>query len=476
MKRSLITTMLALVLIAGTCVVNDTTNPVVTIVVPANNAVLAPGTITIKAVATDNKAIARVEFFAGAAKIGEDATASADTFDVSWTVSTEGSYTLKVVAWDKSDNTAEHSISVTIQTGGGGTGPTYHENDIVGGDSVWYPSGNPHIVKNNLDINQNGKLTIMPGCVVKFNTGAGFRVGQTTPGELVAIGKPDSGIVFTSNAATPNAGDWLGFDFYEETRTSSQLSYCDVNYAGWENYGAVNIEWSGSVRIDHTTIRNAPKYGIWFGGDNGYIAGFTGNTITGCGGYPIYIRPGKLSKLMGGNTLTGNAKNGIYVTSGNVTETGEWVNQGVPFVIGGSVSVGSADGAFLTIGKGATVKMGVDNHIAVGHSGPGGLKADSVVFTSAAATPQRGDWDGIWFYERSTDAECRLTNCIIEFGGGDGYGNVWIEDALPTITGCHIAHSASWGIYLSGADYPNPDELENNNTWDDNVSGNVRRP
>lgn len=480
MRRSLTMTILALLLMAGACIVSDTTNPVVTIVIPANNAVLAPGTIVIKAMATDNKAMAKVEFFAGSTKIGEDATATADTFDVSWTAATEGQYTLKAVAWDKSDNTAENSISVTIQVGGGGTGPTYHENDIVGGDSVWYPSGNPHIVKSTIDINQNGKLVVMPGCIVKFDPGTSFIVGHTTPGELQAVGKPDadSGIVFTSNAATPNPGDWEGFDFYDQTRTSSQLSYCDINYGGYTNWGAINIEWAGSVKMDHCTIRNAPKWGIWIGEENGYVAGFTGNTITGCGDYPIYTCPGGLSRFLGGNTLTGNAagKDGIYVTGGSVTATGEWLNQGVPYVIGGDVSVGSTTGAYLTIGTGATVKFGRDIHLAIGNTYPGGLKADSVTFTTAAGTPQRGDWEGVWFYDKCTDAECRLTNCTIEYGGGDGYGNIWSGDAVPTITGCHIAHSNAWGVWLDGPDAPDPDELENNNTWDDNVSGNVKRP
>ncbi|MEO0085765.1 MAG: hypothetical protein ABIK37_03955, partial [candidate division WOR-3 bacterium] len=196
----------------------------------------------------------------------------------------------------------------------------------------------------------------------------------------------------------------------------------------------------------------------------------------GCGDYPIYIGPKSLSKLEGGNTLTGNAKNGIYVTTGSVVTTGTWRNQGVPYVIGGDINIKSPEGAYLTIEKGCTVKMGPSTHFGIGNNEPGGLKADSVVFTSVASTPQRGDWEGIWFYDECTDAECRLTNCTVEFGGGDGYGNVWISNSLPTITGCHIAHSASWGIYLDGSEYPDPDALENDNTFEDNVSGKVKRP
>ncbi len=464
---------MALVILVG-CPGTDTTNPTVTIVYPANNALLDTGRVTIKAVANDNKKVARVEFYDGAAKIGEDGTPTADTFDVSWTA-TAGAHTLKAVAVDEAENTAEHSINVTV-TAGGGAGPTYHSEDIVGGDSIWYPGGNPHIVSGRINIYQNGKLIIKPGCVVKFEPDAALVIGHDSPGELQAVGTADSMIYFTSNAATPNPGDWRGLDFYPDARTGSRLSYCEINYACWPNYAAVNIEGDQSIKIDHTTIKNSSKWGIWIGGDNGYVDGFTGNTITSCGSYPIYTPANKLHLWQGGNTLTGNAKDGIYVAGGDVSETGTWQNQGVPYIIGDNVTVGSDAGAYLTVAPGTVVQFTTDRHIAIGHTKPGGFKADSVTFTSAATTPQRGDWHGLWFYDRATDAECRLTSCRVEYGGGDGYGNIWIEDAVPTITGCYIAHSAGWGIYLEGSEYPDPDELEANNTFEDNASGNVRRP
>jgi len=348
----------------------------------------------------------------------------------------------------------------------------------VGGDSVWYASGNPHIVENTINIYQNGKLTIKPGCVVKFQTGTGFTVGSQTAGELVAVGTADSVITFTSNNASPNPGDWKGFDFYDQTRTSTQLSYCDINYGCYPSYAAVNIEGAQTIGMDHTTVHNSSKWGIWFNDRGGYITGFTGNTITGCAEYPIYGYADKLSKLTGGNTLTGNGKNAIYVGGGSVTEIGTWVNQGVPYLLSDDVSVGSSGGAYLTIAKGTTVQLGTGVSISMGNTVPGGLIADSVTFTSSATSPQRGDWYGIWFYGSSTDAQCQLTNCNIGYGGGDIYGNIWLEDAKPTITNCSIHDSKGWGVYLSGSEYPDPDSLEfsQGNTFANNDSSNVHRP
>ena len=462
----------ALVALVG-CTAEDTTSPVVNIVFPADGASLGAGAITIKVLATDNEAVAKVEFFDGTTKIGEDGTGTADTFDVSWTA-TAGAHTLRALASDDAGNDAEDEIDVTV---GGGGGPTVHDKDITGGDSIWYPAGNPHIVTRTTHIREDGKLTIMPGCLVKFDAGASFIVGSGgTAGELQAVGKADSLITFTSNASTPGAGDWEGFDFYDGTRTQSQLSYCVVDYGGFDAYGAINFDFNGSVGLDHCTIRNAPKYGIWTTGLGGYPRDFTGDTITACGDYPLYLHPGDLGELGAGNVLTGNTRDGILVQAGSVEETGTWPNQGVPYVLEGNLTIGSASGAYLTIADGSVVKLGPEKSITVGNTVSGGLKADSVTFTSAASSPQRGDWYGIWFYEDCNDAECALTGCRIEYGGGDDYGNIWIEDALPSISGCYIGHSAGWGIYLTGGEYPTPAALLAFNTFEDNALGDVYEP
>ncbi len=473
MRKLLALAVVAGLLMVAACDTADTTKPTVTFAYPTNGATVGVGSVAIKVVATDNKEVVKVEFYDGTTKIGEDATANADTFDVSWT-STAGAHTLKAVASDAAANTGEALIAVTV---GGSAGPTQHSQDIVGGDSIWYASGNPHIVENTINIYQNGKLTIKPGCIVEFKTGAGFVVGHTTSGELVAVGTVDSIITFTSNNTTPNPGDWSGFDFYDQTRTSTRLSYCDINYGCYLGYAAVNIEGAQTIGIDHTTIHNSSNWGIWFGDRGGYITGFTGNTITGCAKYPIYGYPDNISKLSGSNTLTGNGNgfDAIWLGSGTVAETGTWVNQGVPYFLAASASVGSSSGAYLTIEKGSTVQLGTGVSISIGYSVAGGLIADSVTFTSSATSPQKGDWEGIWFYGTSTDAQCRLTGCSIGYGGAT-YSNVWIEDAVPTITGCSIHDSKTWGIELHGSEYPDPDSLLAHNTFSANDSGNVHRP
>jgi hypothetical protein len=483
MRKALALAVVAGLLMVAACDTVDTTAPAVSIVNPVGGDTLAKGDIVIKAVATDNKAVAKVEFYVdGSLKGTDNVGGAADTFRYTWSdtaAQTAGSHVLATKAYDNAstpNTTTSANVTIYVAGGGSGTGPTEHSQDIVDGDSIWYPSGNPHIVAARIHINQNGKLTIKPGCIVKFETDCGFEVGHFSPGELLAVGTVDSTITFTSNNTTPNPGDWKGFDFYDQTRSSTQFSYCDINYGCYPSYAAVNIEGNQTIGMDHTTIHNSSNWGIWFNDAGGYMTGFTGNTITGCASYPLYIGAEKMGTLTGGNTLTGNGKNAIYVFEGNVTETGTWVNQGVPYFLSGNIYVASSGGAYLTIAKGTTVQFGTSVHLTVGQNDAGGLLADSVTFTSSASSPQKGDWYGIWFYGSATDAQCQLTRCNIGYGGGDYYANVYTRDAVPTITGCNIHDSKGWGIYLDGSDYPNPDSLVAHNTFASNDSGTVYHP
>jgi hypothetical protein len=85
--------------------------PTVAITSPAEGSV--SGTIDITATATDDNAVTQVEFFVDGASIGVDTTAP---YAASWntTTVTDGPYTVKATATDTANQTASHSISVTV--------------------------------------------------------------------------------------------------------------------------------------------------------------------------------------------------------------------------------------------------------------------------------------------------------------------------------------------------------------------------
>ena len=466
---------LALAVVAGLLLVaacDQGGKPTVTIVYPTNGATIGFGGTTIKAVATDDVGVAQVQFYDGSTSIGVDSSAVSDTFSVSWSGGAAGSHTLKAVATNDDGKTAEHSITVTVSAGNA----THHEGEIDTNE-VWYPAGNPHIIDGDVYTGNNVTLTIMPGCYVQFSADVELYTGYANPGSIIAVGKPDSLITFTSLSDTV-AGFWQAITFYGNTISTANMSYCNVFFGGKvsDKLGAIRVD-NCNIKFDHNLVRKSGSNGVWTS-TTGYFSDFTNNTITGSTLYAVHIGAEKVPTLGAGNTLTGNTKNGIEVFSSQVQASGTWLNHGVPYVVTDDVAID--ENAVVTIAPGTTIALDPDVEFYVGYAGPGGLIADGttgqITFTSSVSTPSAGDWRQLSFYGQSMSAQCQLINCKVEYAGQQSEGNIYISDCTPTITGCDIGYSAAWGIYLTGSEYPTPADLRANNTFHDNASGDVREP
>jgi hypothetical protein len=462
----------------------DTTDPDVSMLQPANGANVTAGNVLVRAQATDNEGIAKVEFYIDGAKIGEDASGASNIYEYTWNAAGLGSgtaHTVRAHALDTSGNDDNATVTVTICPCP--AGPTYHSDNITASET-WHACCNPHIVTGLLGIESGATLTIEPGCIVRFepDAAAGIICGWSPgTGSLVAVGKPDSMIVFTSNAAMPAPGDWAGFGFHEGTFATARLSYCTIEYAGYAETEAIWLDFGAVLRMDHCILRYGAGKGISY--DHfGHLAQFTGNTITGCANYPLEVNAEYVRELGTGNDFTGNAagKDVIQIFQGTVETTCLWRDQGVPYRVpdGNYVSVGTQVGsAVLTIEPGTVIQFGLEAAFSIGYVIYGGLIAvgtvsEPIIFTSAQANPQPGDWSDLYFGFDAISAQCQLSHCVIEYGGGRGQ-NIWLDSAVPTITDCEINHSADWGISLSGSEYPDPTLLENENSFTGNASGNV---
>ena len=98
-------------------VIVDSIPPVVSITAPANNANVT-GTVTVTANATDNVAVASVQFSLDGAPLGSPLTGAGPSYTTSWNTTgvANGTHTLSAVATDAAGNTASSSISVTISS------------------------------------------------------------------------------------------------------------------------------------------------------------------------------------------------------------------------------------------------------------------------------------------------------------------------------------------------------------------------
>ncbi len=79
-------------------------------------------------------------------------------------------------------------------------------------------------------------LTIEPGTELRFPEHGGLSV-EGPDGTLVAEGTAAKPIVFTSDAATPAAGDWLGLNFHKQVADGTLLDHIVVAYAGGSDTG-----------------------------------------------------------------------------------------------------------------------------------------------------------------------------------------------------------------------------------------------
>lgn len=366
--------------------------------------------------------------------------------------------------------------TATLVVGGG---PTYHDQPIASNE-IWEPAGNPHIIQDDISVENNATLTIKPGCIVKFEAGTELYCGYYSSGAIVAEGTADSMITFTSNVAAPAPGDWKSIGIYDKAISTTSFKYCIIEYGGMNAQDGEFVISDVGTKLSNCTIRKSGSYGITLS-DNGYFKTFDNNTITECTNYPLNIFTEQVRTIGTGNIFTGNTRDAILVRGGVLATTCTWANHGVPYVIDDDVSIGDdSNTPTLTIAPGTTIKFQSGVEFYVGYYGPGGLIADGtsgqITFTSSVEPKTKGDWQSISFYEYSIDAQCKLKNCKIEYAGFDENGNVYIYDAIPEISGDSIGHGKGYGIYIDGSDYPDTTALRANNTFYDNDLGDVYAP
>ncbi|TBN01908.1 multidrug transporter [Hyunsoonleella flava] len=106
---------------------------------------------------------------------------------------------------------ADDTADVIINLGdSGGSDPS---GTVIGGtlsEDLTLTTGTEYSLTSALIVPSGRTLTIEPGVVVKATTGSDVYVAVQQGGTIMAEGTSSNPIVFTSNSATPNPGDWGG--------------------------------------------------------------------------------------------------------------------------------------------------------------------------------------------------------------------------------------------------------------------------
>ncbi|MEW6606471.1 MAG: right-handed parallel beta-helix repeat-containing protein [bacterium] len=336
---------------------------------------------------------------------------------------------------------------------------------VISTDTTWTVAGSPYIVTGAVSVKGPGTpcLTMMPGVIVKFNQNIGLFIGGNGAnefGKLIA-----NNATFTANQAIPTKGYWRTIYFYDKAEDSSTLNNCLIEYGGYGGWSNIHCYYASPI-ITNCTIGSSSNYGIYCTVDS--FPDISGNTFINNNNYPITIVANSVRKVVNNNFPT-NTTNAIEVLSDTINTSGTWTNQGVPYVIAGNVFVKGPGTPCLTIEPGVIVKFNQYTGLYIGGDGAndfGKLIANNATFTSNQAIPTKGYWYGIWFLDKAED-ESTLNKCLIEYGGGYNYGNIYCENASPIITNSVIGSSSKSGIYC----YNTSPTITNNTILANNSNG-----
>jgi len=445
----LLSLLLTLFLLAG-CPGEDLTPPEVTIIVPAEGDSIT-GTTTVRASATDNQAVARVEFFVDATRVGVDTVPAGPIFECAWTPAgmlPGTDHALHCVAVDEAGN---RNSSPTVNVAIGSQAGTHHSG-TVSANETWTFAGSPHIVDAFLTV--EALLTIEPGVVVAVADGAVIAVGTHSPAGIAAAGGADSAITFTSLNPSPGPGAWGGIEFRANAaEQASVLRHCVVEYGG--GAGALVRCDAGRVDIDSCELRSSSGRGVRATGSG--LGWLSHTVVSECAGYPLSLAPGLVSALGAGNTLSDNSRDAVELAGGAVATSDTWPDLGVPYCVTATVTVAGSTNPLLTIAPGCSLLFGDSAALRVGVGQPGGLRADGtygrIVFAPLSDTPGPGNWRGIEFWEKTDQNRTLLNYCRVEGAGAGNTSAITCYSVPVSITSTRVADNSGNGVYCQNTGF-----------------------
>ncbi|RNC65616.1 MAG: Ig-like domain repeat protein [Desulfuromonadales bacterium] len=272
------------------------TAPVVAVTAPVADAFFdAPANITISADATDDVAVAKVEFYNGSVKIGQ---ATAAPFSMTWNGIFSGSYTLKAVATDNEGmKTTSAPVSITVNNLDN-VAPSVALTSPVDGATVF--------VGSTITLNATAADTDGTVSKVEFYNGA-VKLGEdTTAPYTFSVPSAALGTYVFTAVATDNDGG---------VRTSSSVN---VSVIPAPPGGTVNFtENFNSMGTTGTT--KPAGWSIWnnSGGSNSTWSAATGIPANGANSVATMVINN--TALTATTTPTGNNNNGYNAAAAGVT-------------------------------------------------------------------------------------------------------------------------------------------------------------
>ena len=192
----------------------------------------------------------------------------------------------------EADDTADITINSTTNNNGGGSEETSNLIEIGGTktEDFTLEIDKEYALTEALIMMAGTTLTIPLGTVIKASAGADVYVAIAQGAKIIAEGTSSKPIVFTSNVATPNAGDWGGLIVLGKAPINSVAGgdSASTSEIGGLPYGGSNVEdnsgiikyvrveYSGGAADASSENNGFSFYGVGNGTTIEYIQAFEG--------------------------------------------------------------------------------------------------------------------------------------------------------------------------------------------------------
>lgn len=239
----------------------------------------------------------------------------------------------------------------------------------------------------------------------------------------------------------------------------------------------VYIENTGSPVLTGNTIGDNGSYGILASMSSHPT--ITGNAVNNNDSYPIQCYGVHVAQ-MSGNTFIGNSYQKIFVWGDTIDTSNSWVDQGIPYLINGDLTVTGDSGiaAVLTLDPGVELQFANNSQLTIGSASPnnpGGLMAqgtslDPILLTyddSISPPDPAGEWDGVFFDNFASDSDCVLEHVTIEYAGMGWIESVHCDGSSPTLIQCMVQNGNGTGIYCMNSAGPSIEAcyIQNNSEY-----------
>jgi hypothetical protein len=270
------------------------------------------------------------------------------------------------------------------------------------------------------DIVDGATLTIVAGTTVQVEAGGFLHAGPYGDNSVLVVeGTEAEPVRFQSAAATPVPGDWQCVRI--GTGSSNSKIVWTVFEHGGQACDAVGNRPETTVEINaaalafsFNTVRASASHGVILA-DGGVVREFRDNSFADNARASLRVAPAALLSVPGGQVFA-DADEVVEVegTFDEIDAPGTWSAQAVPYRVLEYLQVGPEGD--VTLAAGTVVQFdGSSLEVFAGKLHVAGTAEAPVLFTSAQAAPQAGDWGCVVY--SSVTAPPQIDHAVFEYAG-----------------------------------------------------------